>query len=680
MGLTPEQIKKRAEFMKQLKITKFTERKPYVFISYASDNWEQVFKECVLPLQKDHGLRVYADTAFDNVNNQWIVPMQRNLRHAKAMLAFFSQSYIGSYACFLELMMAVWAGIPIVFIMLNDSELDWDPNTDEFGIEDSVKDAIMVNGNNIIDQTDYHSDGFRIAMKSAYTLIRQEVKENRLSRYAVSEAFLNFLKFAPINHKRIDDLEKIKESIRSITTVRDAVFDSDMISEFAQRAAFAEETPEEMVSVIQETQPEPVHAPVHPVQAPVHPVSEVKPETPADPEPDELEGISDTAVPGSTSAGPAASKSGTKLTYTLFGSTKTSSQSEMMYDVFGTVLERFPDKYNDILSLNCVSDTDLSLKTIMDKKAQFNSCRTFRTAEGRILCVGAGYSINDKLRHIARLLNICSLDSSVLTIEGYELPLISADAPAGDTGRAGRNGSVLDYTIFGEQKTGTQGDIMYDIFEQALKRYPEKYDDMLSLNCTADTDYTKDSSEGKAQFRACKTFYTADGRVFCVGTSYGMDAKLRQIAKMMAICGIDRSQLVIDGCELPEKVSAASGEASDRSIASGTGISYELYGEHMNCQNQSEMMIQVFENVISRHLDKISEILELGCVSETDYSHEKKSGADFPSQFRAGKLIAAGERSVYIGTAYSLNAKYKLIKQLLSICGEPADIFNVTVI
>lgn len=435
--------------------------------------------------------------------------------------------------------------------------------------------------------------------------------------------------------------------------------------EAEQPAAEAAETAETV------TPPEPVHAPVHPV-------SEVKPEAPADPEPDELEDISDTAAPGSTSAGPAASKAGTKLTYTLFGSTKTSSQSEMMYDVFGTVLERFPDKYNDILSLNCVSDTDLSLKTIMDKKAQFNSCRTFRTAEGRILCVGAGYSINDKLRHIARLLNICGLDSSVLTIEGYELPRISADAPAGDPGRAGRNGSVLDYTIFGEQKTGTQGDIMYDIFEQALKRYPEKYNDMLSLNCAADTDYTKDSSEGKAQFRACKTFYTADGRVFCVGTSYGMDAKLRQIAKMMAICGIDRSQLVIDGYELPEKVSAASGEASDRSIASGTGISYELYGEHMNCQNQSEMMIQVFENVISRHLDKISEILELGCVSETDYSHEKKSGADFPSQFRAGKLVAAGERSVYIGTAYSLNAKYKLIKQLLSICGEPADVFNVT--
>ena len=81
MGLNEIQKRERSEFLeKNLKITECSQRKPYVFISYASDNWETVFKSAVVPMQQKYGLRVYADKAFDKVNDKWIVPMLRNVR------------------------------------------------------------------------------------------------------------------------------------------------------------------------------------------------------------------------------------------------------------------------------------------------------------------------------------------------------------------------------------------------------------------------------------------------------------------------------------------------------------------------------------------------------------------------------------------------------------------------
>lgn len=53
MGLNEAQKKERSEFLeKNLEITECSQRKPYVFISYASDNWKRVFQSAVVPMQK----------------------------------------------------------------------------------------------------------------------------------------------------------------------------------------------------------------------------------------------------------------------------------------------------------------------------------------------------------------------------------------------------------------------------------------------------------------------------------------------------------------------------------------------------------------------------------------------------------------------------------------------------
>lgn len=226
MALNESQKKERADYLeKNLKITECSQGQPYAFISYASDNWEKVFKEAVVPLQQTYGLCVYADKAFDKVNDKWIVPMLRNVRGADVIIVFVSQKYIESYACFLELLTAVNSKKQIVFISLED-ELHLGNTTDQPDVERGVKNEILNQGANISTNTNNTSNDLMRAMKSAYTSISTLLEQDALSRYDISDAFINFFRDASVNRKTINDLKAVKRTISSLSK---DVFDKMLI-------------------------------------------------------------------------------------------------------------------------------------------------------------------------------------------------------------------------------------------------------------------------------------------------------------------------------------------------------------------------------------------------------------------------------------------------------------------
>lgn len=101
MALTNDEKRERSEYLdKNLIITNWSSGKGYVFISYASNDRGKVFKEVVVPFQKQYGLRIYANKAFDKENKNWINSMMQNIEGAECVIAFVSPSYIESYACF----------------------------------------------------------------------------------------------------------------------------------------------------------------------------------------------------------------------------------------------------------------------------------------------------------------------------------------------------------------------------------------------------------------------------------------------------------------------------------------------------------------------------------------------------------------------------------------------------
>ena len=228
MALNEAQKKERSEYLeKNLEITECSQKKPYVFISYASDNWETVFKTAIVPMQKKYGLSVYADKAFDKVNDKWIVPMLRNIRGADVVVAFVSQSYIESYACFLELLTAVNNRKQIVFVSLED-RLHLGDTTDQPEVERGVKSEIMNQGANIATNTNNTSNDTMRAMKSAYTSLSTLLEQDALSKYDISDAFINFFRDASVNRKTINDLNAVKGTIASVSG---RVFDKSLITE-----------------------------------------------------------------------------------------------------------------------------------------------------------------------------------------------------------------------------------------------------------------------------------------------------------------------------------------------------------------------------------------------------------------------------------------------------------------
>lgn len=81
-------------------------KKPFVFISYKSDDWEIVLHEVVYTLVKDYGLNVYFDGSFDSHNSLWINQFPQNMSsgYCKGVLAFLDNRYATSYATLMELL------------------------------------------------------------------------------------------------------------------------------------------------------------------------------------------------------------------------------------------------------------------------------------------------------------------------------------------------------------------------------------------------------------------------------------------------------------------------------------------------------------------------------------------------------------------------------------------------
>lgn len=226
MGLNEVQKKMRSDYLENnLIITECSQKKPFAFISYASDDWESVFKQAVVPIQKQYGLRVYADRAFDKLNDKWIVPMLRNVRGSDLMVAFVSQNYIESYACFLELLTAVNNKKQIVFVDLGGG-LHLGDTTDQPNIERGVKNEILNQGANISTNTNNSSNDLMRAMKSSFTSISTLLEQDALSKYDISDAFINFFRDASINRKTINDLKSL---VRTIKSVSSSVFDKALV-------------------------------------------------------------------------------------------------------------------------------------------------------------------------------------------------------------------------------------------------------------------------------------------------------------------------------------------------------------------------------------------------------------------------------------------------------------------
>lgn len=111
--------------------------------------------------------------------------------------------------------------------------------------------------------------------------------------------------------------------------------------------------------------------------------------------------------------------------------------------------------------------------------------------------------------------------------------------------------------------------------------------------------------------------------------------------------------------------------------ASVTGdIRYTLEGESF-CENQSEMMLRVFEKVLARHPEiREQAVKDLLCASRTDWK-QASDQKEMPSYFRVCRTFHFPEGDqICIGTAFALQQKLTQIAKLLALCGESPEILQ----
>ena len=113
-----------------------------------------------------------------------------------------------------------------------------------------------------------------------------------------------------------------------------------------------------------------------------------------------------------------------------------------------------------------------------------------------------------------------------------------------------------------------------------------------------------------------------------------------------------------------------------KKIATLTGdITYTLYGKTYT-ENQSNMMLRIFAQVLNHHHEIVPELCEykgMNCVSKTNYKLEENK-PNMPSYFKVCEYFEYPTGNICVGTSYSFAEKCKKIALLLNICGENSDI------
>lgn len=247
--------------------------------------------------------------------------------------------------------------------------------------------------------------------------------------------------------------------------------------------------------------------------------------------------------------------------------------------------------------------------------------------------------------------------------------------------RASVTGDIR-YSLDGKSFCENQSEMMLRIFETVLRRHPESRERAAAeLLCASRTDWKQFPSmqDMPSYFRVCRTFHFPEGDQICIGTAFGLQQKLSQIAKLFALCGESPEILQTDAFVLPRVTSRGRSAMAQSSIGSKQGgrmgnmVTYSLDGCTYT-ENQSEMLFRTIELLLNLHPDCMDELAQqLTCLELQPL--EQLPREQRPSYFRVMRQVEVAEVVCSIGAAYGLMDKVRQIRKAMRVCGEPEDFF-----
>lgn len=550
---------------------------PYVFVSYASKDKEKVY-DFVYELRK-RGINVYIDIDIElqeNISKNWLQNIKERLYDVDcvAMISFLSLNYFRSYACLIEqlvtrsedLKMEKGKYLENFYIALDDNmstiQKMEDAVYDNTVAKESQSMAIKmvpeevnvlkdVMEDNIAVKSklkkDVRStiDGLNTAHRVAISMLSYIFKESSYSiqKYGTAGdcAQLMYNNFTNDKNDKIniDVLEKLKEKYNN-----DSVADKNNIAIDSVAA-------DDSVTAVDNTN-----------------ITDNNNITDNTSITDNTNITDNTSITDSThikdNTRTRQATSTGDIRFMLYGKEYELNQSDMMLTFFAHVLNKHQDIVDELPSYNgmtCVSDVDYSLpkNRKADMPTYFRSCEFFEFANGSHICVGTSYSVVDKLKKMALLLNICGESPEIFSSEQVELPAVKVRGGSSVSGKG--SGALVKFSVYGNKYEQNQTDMLGTICSSVIAKHPDKLEEAAdALLCIDVKDYTDVAKEDRPVYFSSMNRYEVNGTAYSVGGSFGMKEKLKMIARLLIMCDESKDIIDIEDYEIPDvKVKAAAG-------------------------------------------------------------------------------------------------------------------------
>lgn len=531
---------------------------PYVFVSYASKDKEKVY-EFVYELRK-RGINVYIDIELqENISKNWLQNIKERLYDVDcvAMISFLSLNYFRSYACLIEqlvtrsedLKMEKGKYLENFYIALDDNmstiQRMEDAVYDNTVAKESQSMAIKMVPEEVNVLKDVMEDN--IAVKSK---LKKDVRStidglNTAHRVAISMLSYIFKESSYSIQKYGTAGDCAQLMYNNFTNDKNDKINIDVLEELKEKYNNDSVAADDSVTAVDNTN-----------------ITDNTSITDNTNITDNTSITDNTHITDNTRTRQATSTG--DIRFTLYGKEYELNQSDMMLTFFAHVLNKHQDIVDELPSyngMNCVSDVDYSLpeNRKADMPTYFRSCEFFEFANGSHICVGTSYSVVDKLKKMALLLNICGESPEIFSSEQVELPAVKVRGGSSAGGKG--SGALVKFSVYGNEYAQNQTDMLGTICSSVIAKHPDKLEEAAdALLCIDVKDYTDVAKEDRPVYFSLMNRYEVNGTAYSVGGSFGMKEKLKMIARLLIMCDESKDIIDIEDYEIPDvKVKAAAG-------------------------------------------------------------------------------------------------------------------------
>jgi hypothetical protein len=558
---------------------------PYVFVSYASKDKEKVY-EFVYELRK-RGINVYIDIELqENISKNWLQNIKERLYDVDcvAMISFLSLNYFRSYACLIEqlvtrsedLKMEKGKYLENFYIALDDNMSTIQKMEDAVYNNTVAKESQSMAIKMVPEEVNVLKDVMEdnIAVKSK---LKKDVRStidslNTAHRVAISmlsyifkESSYSIQKYgtagdcAQLMYNNFTNDKNDKINIDVLEGLKEKYINA---SSFTTASSSTESQNSALISVVQDndTNSNEIYSDEIDSNDIIGDENSTSTDSVATDDfatsTDNINTTDNTRTRQATSTG--------DIRFMLYGKEYELNQSDMMLTFFAHVLNKHQDIVDELPSYNgmtCVSDVDYSIpkNRKADMPTYFRSCEFFEFANGSHICVGTSYSVVDKLKKMALLLNICGESPEIFSSEQVELPAVKVRGGSSAVGKG--SGALVKFSVYGNKYEQNQTDMLGTICSSVITKHPDKLEEAAdALLCLDVKDYTDVAKEDRPVYFSSMNRYEVNGTAYSVGGSFGMKEKLKMIARLLIMCDESKDIIDIEDYEIPDvKIKAAAG-------------------------------------------------------------------------------------------------------------------------